>query len=213
MGRIAAGFHGLRGIRGHRHGWRISNSLGGPWHILIIRPSALGDVCRTVPVLASLRRAYPEARIDWLVQDSFVDAIWHHPGLSSAIAFPRKELGQDLKAGRFWRVFQWMKKLKGGVEGRYDLVLDCQGLARSGFFAWASGARRRVGYADARELGWLGLNQRIKAPASMHTVDRMLALVHGIGVEPVADMRLYCGPQERAWAERQVRSGGGSGAG
>ena len=37
-----------------------------PDRILIIRPSALGDVCRTVPVLASLRRAFPDARIEWV---------------------------------------------------------------------------------------------------------------------------------------------------
>ena len=193
----------------------ISNGLAASLNILIIRPSALGDVCRTVPVLSSLRRAYPEARIDWLVQDSFADAIWHHPALSAAVLFPRRELGRDLRAGRFRRVGRWLGRLRGGAEGRYDLVLDCQGLARSGLFAWISGARRRVGYSDARELGWLGLNQCIKAPASMHTVDRMLALVNGIGVEPVADMRLYTGPQERAWVERQrvlwegARSGGG----
>ncbi len=176
-----------------------------PKHILIIRPSALGDVCRTVPVLASLRRAYPEARIDWLVQDSFVDAVWHHPGLTGAIPFPRRELGRDIKSGRVWRCWNWMKKLRGGSEGRYDLVFDCQGLARSGVFTWATRARTRVGYSDARELAWLGVNTRVAAPASMHTVERMLALVSGAGVEPVADMRLYSGPQERAWVERQSR--------
>lgn len=181
--------------------------------ILIIRPSALGDVCRTVPVLVSLRRAYPDASIDWLVQDSFVDAIWHHPGLNEAIPFARGELGSGMKRGRLGGLWSLLRKVRGGTEPRYDLVLDCQGLARSGFFAWVTGAHRRIGYADAREMGWLGVNQRIAAPASMHTVDRMLALVNGIGVEPIADMRLYTGPQERAWVERQARLWGAGGGG
>src|SRR5437763_17141743 len=56
-----------------------------PQRILIIRPSALGDVCRSVPVLASLRRAYPEAEIDWLVQDTFAPAIEHHAALTGVI--------------------------------------------------------------------------------------------------------------------------------
>ncbi len=182
-----------------------SGRVTAPGNILIIRPSALGDVCRTVPVLASLRRAFPAARIDWLVQDTFVDAIWHHPALTQAIPFPRKQLGRDLRGGRWWRVLAWLQRLRSGAAGRYDVVLDCQGLARSGLLTRFTGARQRAGYSDARELGWLGLNQRILAPATLHTVDRMLALVNGIGVEPVTDMRLYTGPQERAWAERQAR--------
>ena len=50
-----------------------------PDSLLIIRPSALGDVCRSVPVLARLRARFPEARIDWLVRDVFADAVRGHP--------------------------------------------------------------------------------------------------------------------------------------
>lgn len=182
---------------------RLSSTLPDPRSILIVRPSALGDVCRTVPVLASLRRAYPEARIDWLIQDSFIDAIWHHPALTEAIPFARKDLGRSLSRLNPGPLLKLLSKLRAN---HYDLVLDCQGLARSGFLTWATGARRRVGYSDARELSWLALNRRIKAPASMHTVDRMLELVRGIGIDPVSDMRLYTGPHERAWVERITRA-------
>ena len=181
--------------------------MPSPAAILIIRPSALGDVCRTVPVLASLRRAYPEARIDWLVQDSFVDAVWHHPALTAAVPFPRRELGRLLKAGRVGAVSVWVAKLR---DAGYEMVFDCQGLARSGMLTWMTKAPERVGYADAREFGWLGLNRRVDAPATMHTVDRMLELVRAVGVEPVADMRLFTGPMERAWVTRQAGLWGGN---
>ena len=46
-----------------------------PRRVCLIKPSALGDVCRTTPVLASLRDAFPLARIDWLVHEAFTDAI------------------------------------------------------------------------------------------------------------------------------------------
>ncbi len=75
----------------------------------------------------------------------------------------------------------------------YDLALDCQGLARSGLFAWATRAPVRVGFADAREGAWLGVNRRVRT-AQRHTVDRMLALVEAVGVEPVRDMRLHSPP-------------------
>ncbi len=50
-----------------------------PSRILIIRPSALGDVCRTVPILTTLRQAWPDAVIDWVVQSEFAAAIASHP--------------------------------------------------------------------------------------------------------------------------------------
>ncbi|MDX2148021.1 MAG: glycosyltransferase family 9 protein [Planctomycetota bacterium] len=162
--------------------------MNAPQRILIIRPSALGDVCRSVPVLASLRAAFPDARIDWLVQDTFADAIVAHPALTNAIPFARREISDQIKSGKGTALRALLARLK---EPEYTLVLDCQGLARSGFFAWATRAPRRVGLADARELGWLGLTERVRVEAGRHAVDRMLDLVRAAGVTPLADMRLY----------------------
>lgn len=166
-----------------------------PQRILIVRPSALGDVCKSVPVLASLRRAFPAARIDWLVQDAFADAIRHHPALSEVVPFARRGLGDAWRRGNPGPSFAFLGDLRRRA---YDLVFDVQGLARSGIFAWATRAPRRVGFADARELGWLGLNERCRVGADLHSVDRMLELLRAAGVEPVADMRLYTGEQDRA---------------
>ncbi len=147
-------------------------------------------MCRTVPVLTSLRAAYRDARIDWLVQDSFSPAISAHPALSSAIPFPRR----DLALAEFWRA-GWGRALGALLrtirQARYDLVIDAQGLLRSGLLTLASGGRQRVGFADARECGWIGYTRRVRAAGGPHTVDRMLALVEAIGVAPVRDTRLY----------------------
>lgn len=176
-----------------------------PAQILLIRPSALGDVCRTVPVLASLKRAWPDAEIDWLVQDDFVDAIRAHPALRRAVPFPRRGLGQDLKRGRLREPLEWLRNLR---RERYDLVLDAQGLFRSGFLARATGARRRVGHRAARELAWLFYTDRERGSEGRHTVDRMLALLPVIGVEPGHDMQLVAPPADRDAAEAEVRLAG-----
>ncbi len=165
--------------------------------ILVIRPSALGDVCRTVPVLASLRAAFPNAQIDWMVQDSFADAVACHPALSNVISFPRKGFSD------WWRNIHtltalraWLRDLKAQ---RYDVVYDCQGLFRSAFFALMSGAPRRIGFADARELGFLGCNVRRRVDPALHTVERMLALLPPEGVTPQRDMRLYTAQSHETW--------------
>ncbi|MEX0776498.1 MAG: glycosyltransferase family 9 protein [Phycisphaeraceae bacterium] len=165
--------------------------------ILLIRPSALGDVARTVPCLVTLRRARPDATIDWLVQDGLGDVVRHHPALNNVVDFPRRQFrGLYCRPSVFFDFVTWCRQLR---QRRYDLVFDLQGLARSGVFARATGAEHRVGFANARELGWFGYNHRYHVRTSLHTVDRMLALLKGHGLDPVRDMRLYLGPQQQAW--------------
>lgn len=192
-----------RGSGGWTDGQRPLQSESLPKSILIIRPSALGDVCRSVPVLASLRSGYPEARIDWLVQDTFADAISGHPALSGVVPFERGRLGKDLKKIRPGSTIRFLRDLRAQ---RYDLVIDAQGLFRSGMLALTTGARRRVGYANAQEVGWLGYNERHHVDREVHAVDRMLALVERAGVRPDAVMRLYSLPAWKQWAEQTLGS-------
>ncbi|MBA4119105.1 MAG: hypothetical protein C0513_00115 [Isosphaera sp.] len=164
--------------------------IPGVERVLLIRPSALGDVCRTVPVLAALRLAYPRAKIDWLVRDSFAEAVAHHPGLTSVVPFPRARFARPAA----WpELARWLGALRAR---RYDLVIDAQGLLRSGAFMLATGAPVRVGDGNARELAWLGANRRPRPPRTLHTVERMMALAHAAGAAGHArrDMRLFPPP-------------------
>lgn len=165
-----------------------------PSRILIIRPSALGDVCRTVPALVSLRTTYPHAQIDWLVQDANAEAIRHHPALSNVIEFRRRQLSAGLHRGTTTPFIQFVRMLR---QNKYDVVYDLQGLFRSGFLTWATGAPRRVGLKNAREFGWFGLTHSYHAPWTLHAVDRMLEVLKGDGVSINIDMRLYAAPASR----------------
>jgi len=169
-----------------------------PERILIIRPSALGDIVRTVPVLAALRARYPDAQIDWMVRDTFVDAVTPHPALDGVVPFARAALGRQTRRGRFGDLRRWLGVLR---RTRYDAVLDCQGLFRSGFFSFATGAARRIGYRDASEFSWIFHNERIPAPRAMHTVDRALALAAACGADTSEpDLTLYAQDEERSQA-------------
>lgn len=178
-----------------------------PQRILIIRPSALGDVCRTVPVLVSLKRRYSGAVIDWLAQDSFAPAISAHPDLGAVIPFRRGAMrGTRLFSPEGRAAFAKLRRALRPHDGAaYDLVIDCQGLLRSGFFAWLTGAPARVGYANAEELGWLGCNRRHHVPRDRHAVDRMIALIEAEGVPPVRDLRLYTSASDRAALDERLK--------
>ncbi len=178
----------------------VREEVAEPKRILIVRPSALGDVCRTVPVLATLRRAYPAAVIDWVVQDDFVEAIASHPALDEAIVFPRNTF-----ARRWWnpavlvRIPKWIADLHGR---RYDVAYDFQGLWRSGMIMLATGAARRVGRRSARELAWVGYNVKHPDGPGRHSVEKMMAILAAEGLSPVYDMRLYVAEEDRAWWRR-----------
>lgn len=169
-------------------------------NILLIRPSALGDVARSVTILASVRRAYPGAAISWVVEQGCEEIVAHHPMLTSVVSFPKGAIKTGVRRLDFTALAAFFRELR---RGGYDAVLDLQGLARSALMAYATGAPLRVGLADARELGWAAYTQRIAVDANLHTVDRMLGIGAGVGIAPVHDMRLYTPPVASAWRSEQ----------
>lgn len=152
-----------------------------------------------MPVLASLRAAYPAARIDWLVRDSFAPIVSSHPGLTNVVPFPRKELSKWMRTFQFGKVREYLRTLRAP---KYDLVFDCQGLARSALLARATGAKVRVGTRDARELGWMPMTHRVKTQKFTHTVEKMLALLEAVEIPVLRTAeasRLYTSKADRAW--------------
>ncbi len=139
--------------------------------ILIIKPSSFGDVIHALPVLNGLRRRFPRARISWLVATSCAGLLEHHPALDEIIRFDRKRYGQ---IGRSLRVsMEFMEFVHSLRARKFDLVIDLQGLFRSGFLAFSSGAPVRIGFAAAREFAPLFYTHRVTAPErEMHAVDR-----------------------------------------
>lgn len=174
--------------------------------VLIIRPSALGDVCRTVPCLVTLRRAMPKAKIDWLVHNEYVDAIKHHPCLDEVVEFPRERMGKILtSAAAAFAGFGWARELQ---KRKYDIVYDLQGLLRSGMLTRITGARRRVGFKQPKEKAEFGYNIRHDVPEQMQAVDRMLALLAAEGYKLHHDMQLHVSPADQVWLRQLLAKAG-----
>ncbi|MEY4787074.1 MAG: hypothetical protein RL692_968, partial [Planctomycetota bacterium] len=128
-----------------------------PRRILIVRPSAFGDVCRTVPLLWSLRKTFPKAVIDWVVEDRWSPAIQEHPAIDGVVKFPKREFRSCWRNPKTAiKTIQWFWRLR---RGRYDLVIDAQGLARSGLMSLVTGAKVRVANRSGREFSWIAANR------------------------------------------------------
>ena len=165
--------------------------------ILLIKPSALGDVVHTIPVLVKLRARYPRARIDWLITPENAEIVRCHPALSNVVLFARRDFSQR---GRRWRaMLEFLDLLKQIRRAKYDLVIDMHGQVRSAFFVLISGARVRIGFdrpvkrtltistehdlknlpshgwRGAREGSWIAYTHRIAIPTlDVHAIDRYL---------------------------------------
>jgi len=121
-----------------------------PKNILIIKPSALGDVVTALPVLASLRANFPDAKISWLVRSEFAPILEMSPELDEIILFDRKRLGKWwCNPAIFAELMRFLSRLR---KANFDLVIDLQGLFRTGVFSWITGSKKRFGMKDCREL-------------------------------------------------------------
>lgn len=114
--------------------------------ILIVKISSLGDILHAFPAVALLREKCPDAEIDWLVHPAFAGALKYCPGIRRIIPFPRKELS---RIGTFFpALFGTVGELR---KNKYDTVIDFQGLMRSAFFSWSTGADKIAGFRSPKE--------------------------------------------------------------
>ncbi|MFW6146699.1 MAG: glycosyltransferase family 9 protein [Planctomycetota bacterium] len=176
-----------------------------PRRVLIIKPSALGDVVTALPVLRGLRRTFgPNPRVDWLVGRACAAVVADDPQLDTAVVFDRKRYGTMWRNPSALKDFiAFCRRLRAA---RYDWVLDLQGLFRSGVLTATTGAPVRVGFQAAREGAALAYTHTLAASQTPpHTVDRNIALAHTVGVDARGeDFRgsLHVPSEARAWARR-----------
>lgn len=184
----------------------IRNLLNMDWagRILILKPSSLGDIVHALPVLSALRRACPRAHITWMVRTELAPLFECVRGLDEVLLFERRTIGRWTTPAAFAELRALLRKLR---RGRYDIVLDLQGLLRSALFARWTGCRIRIGLAEAREGAGFFYTHTAFAPDSPHIIDyyqEVLKIV-GVEMEPV-DFGIGPSPQARQAASELLRN-------
>ena len=147
--------------------------------IAIIKPSALGDIVHALPVLSALRGQFPQSHISWVVNKSFEGLLTGHPDLNETIPFDRGGAGKGFWSGSRYAL-QFGRELR---RRKFDLVIDLQGLLRTGLMTLATGAKRKVGFANAREGAKHFYTERVAVPDAdrIHAVDRYWRVVEHLG--------------------------------
>ena len=177
-------------------------------NILIVKLSALGDLAHALPVAGALRRAYPEAHLAWVVESRFRELLAGHPDLNEVIAIPLQKRRGSWTWSNLRAMVRGIRELR---RRSFDLVIDLQGLLKSGLVTGLSGAPRRLGFhrRDCREpLSALFTNQQAPPTGHLpHIVQKNLALLRALGVDPGEPrFSLYIPEQAEAYIGRWLAS-------
>jgi lipopolysaccharide heptosyltransferase II len=155
--------------------------------ILVIQLKRAGDVLLTTPVAAVLKRRWPDAQIDFLVDKAFAPLLENNPALSHVELFNRD---------RPWKTWAQIRAQK------YDQIFDFQSSPRSALAVWTSGARETAGY---RVPFWGRFYGRtVQRPGDdLSVVDGKMTLLEAATgpLEKVPEPSIFLTPEERSWAE------------
>src|SRR4249919_813919 len=116
-----------------------------PRSICLLRLSALGDVTHVVPLVRTLRRAWPDVRLAWVIGKAEQRLLAGLEGVDFIEYDKRSGVGGMLALRR---------QLHGA---RFDALLQMQVAARANLLSVFVPARRRIGYDDSRSKDLHGL--------------------------------------------------------
>jgi lipopolysaccharide heptosyltransferase I len=148
--------------------------------ILIVKLSSLGDIVHALPLAVALRRGFPKARLDWVVDERYQEILDLVPIVDRRIVW-------RTRSALAWRSV-------GGViaelrSAHYDVVVDAQGLLKSAVLARLAGGRRVVGLprSHLREPAARLFYNEVSQPGSArHVAAINLSLASALGVESAA---------------------------
>ena len=169
-------------------------------NILLVRVSSLGDVLHNMPIVADIRRHFPHAQIDWVVEEGYVSLVRLNPQVRNIIPFAlrrwRKKLSDKAVRAEIGQFFRTLRAVE------YDYVFDTQGLLKTGVIMGAARVVRggqKVGLANGSEgSGYEGISRvfhskSIPLDPRTHAVARgrlVVAAALGYQVDTPADFGL-----------------------
>ncbi|MDH3732650.1 MAG: glycosyltransferase family 9 protein, partial [Gemmatimonadota bacterium] len=153
----------------------------------MVRLSAIGDTVHAVPVAASIRRAWPDCHLTWVIQPVPHELMRGRPDVDEFLLFHRK---------RGWRAYRDFQT--GLADRRFDLVVNLHPYLKAGIVTRMLRAPVRVGYDRhrARDLSWLATNRRIPARAPRHVQDQYFEFLEYLGVPVIAEWDFHFTPDE-----------------
>lgn len=134
--------------------------------VLFVKLSAIGDIVMASGLPANIKSAFDNASITWLVESPYQKFIAAHPHIDEVIAWPKAEWSGLAKNRQWLTLFNTIRAFRRDLRKRnFTVAIDAQGLLKSAFLCWLSGAGRRIGFKSKEHSEWL-LTESIVKPVS-----------------------------------------------
>jgi len=171
--------------------------------ILFVKLSSLGDVVHHLPAVTDVRARWPNAHVAWAIEPAYADLVRLHPAVDEPISVNLRNLRRGWFRPSEWRALRESRRTLR--DGRWDYVVDTQGLIKSAVIARsARGARFGFDAASARErLATRFYDVRLPVARRMHAVERnrrLAASVFGYRPDGAPDYGLRAPDSPPAWA-------------
>lgn len=144
-----------------------------PQSICLLRLSALGDVTHVLPLIRTLRQAWPGVALTWVIGKGEQKLLEGLPGVEFLV--------YDKKTG-----LAGMRMLRRELQGRrFDALLQMQVAARANLLSAFLPATRRIGYDRSRskDLHGLFINERIPDRPGIHVLDAIGSFCEPLGLK------------------------------
>ena len=149
--------------------------------ILVIRLDHIGDVVLASSVIAPVREAFPDARIDFMVSSAGGSLIEGNDTLDSVIKFDPVWFRRNKRAGLFAQIRDMLILRKKIKEGQYDVAIDLRGDLRHIVSMFLAGTKCRIGLGITGG-GFMLTHERVY-DNSAHEIDQSMGLLKFLGIE------------------------------
>lgn len=112
--------------------------------LLIVKTSSLGDVIHNLPIIDDITRHHAAVEIDWVVEESFADIPRLHPKVNRVIPVAIRRWRKTIFNKATWQAtWNEISTAKAAISAQqYDMVLDTQGLIKSGILTYLSHGKK-----------------------------------------------------------------------
>ena len=168
-------------------------TIEAPRSLCLLRLSALGDVTHVLPLLHTLREAWPDATISWVIGKAEQRLLYGLQGV--------RFVEYDKRSG-----VRGMLALRRELGQHFDALLQLQVSARANLLSAFIPARRRIGYDTARSKEGHGLviGERIASRPGQHVLDAIGSFCEPLGLQRQRVVWQLPVPSEaHAWAHAQ----------
>ena len=169
-----------------------------PHRVCLIRLSAIGDACHTLPVVRTLQAAWPETEFTWIIGKIEASLMAGIPGVEFII----------FDKSRGWRALADLSHALGGR--RFDLLLHMHASMRANLASRMVKSRTRLGFdrARARDYQWLFTTEKIPARPGQHVMDGLFGFAETLGItERVIRWDIPVSDADREFAARLMPRG------